>query len=66
MQKSVEKTQNPFKGSSDGLRKSDCSQKSDNLYCKNASKLNFFDEEVVIRESNCGHFRPSGLAWGGI
>ena len=25
-----------------------------------------FDEKFITRESNCGHFRPSGLAWGQI
>jgi len=34
--------------------------------CKNAFKLNSFNEDVITRESNCGHFRPSGLAWRGI
>ena len=29
-------------------------------------QIDFFDETVMIRGSICGHFRPSGLAWGGI
>ena len=28
--------------------------------------IEVFDEQFITRESICGHFRPSGLAWGGI
>ena len=36
------------------------------IYCKKCMKIDGFGEQFITRESICGNFCPSGLAWGGI